>query len=172
MLLIGLTYTLHVLQFDYGTCLHCYIDAKTIYCEALFQTASPLTVEFYFLFVKQLSNLKLVLLRLFPTLCAREWAVFITWWITFSFSWNAVTVLWHSGLWADTHTHMSFMIWVPKPCRKLHPIMKVPMFIHHQTMVYLLLRRACLYILLKARCLYLIMFAPLMAVFIPMVTPK
>lgn len=67
---------------------------------------------------------------------------------------------------------MNFMIWVPNPCRKLHPIMKVPIFIHHQTMVYLLLRRACLYILLKVCCLYLIMFAPLMVAFIPTVTPK
>lgn len=67
---------------------------------------------------------------------------------------------------------MTFMIWVPNPCRKLHPRMKVPIFIHHQTMVYLLPRRACLYILLKVCCLYLIMFAPLMVAFIPTVTPK
>lgn len=67
---------------------------------------------------------------------------------------------------------MTFMIWVPNPCWKLHPMMKVPIFIHHQTMAYLLLRRACLYILLKVCCLYLIMFAPLMVAFIPTVTPK
>lgn len=150
--------------------LHRYIDAKTTYCED--SDSQPTNCWVLFSLYKAVVNLKLVHLRLFPTLCAREWAVFITWWITFSFPWNAVTVLWHSGLWADTHTHMSVMIWVPKPCRKLRPIMKVPMFIHHQTMVYLLLRRACLYILLKACCLYLIMFAPLMAAFIPMVTPK
>lgn len=32
--------------------MHCHINAKTIYFTAVFQTASPLAVDFYFLFDK------------------------------------------------------------------------------------------------------------------------
>lgn len=62
--LICLTYALHVLQCEYCIWAHCDIDAKTIYCAVLLQTDSPLAAEFYFLFIKELSDLQLVHLRL------------------------------------------------------------------------------------------------------------